>query len=295
MAEQDPAVFEPVFHREGQPQLEGVHSAGETRADPVQSEAALNEREFPISERTTLQDLSRDHVFFTHGLLFTHGFFTHDPIEDFVVEQKGKCNPFQVQLPRPIFSGFDFRVATGLQLPDGWNYNLVVVPVTEWEPLYRWLCEVAGVDRKKRRLVRLRPSLVPVMDTLAMAREITPGNRVPTVPCVAFELAASDQHVYFAPGLRKQPWDPVPVKIKAPEPEFVRFAAGFFAGNAAPLSGTLEPTPQEAETALRQGGGLSEADRQQLDNPRKLGVTDRELLTAEGVSDDLLRRVGFKL
>lgn len=181
-----------------------------------------------LSQATSLKDLAKELVFYTHGLLFTRGGWQRDPIEDYIAESNGACQPMFIKLPSPVFKWYDYPGGSVAGQPANavdWNSTICAVSRDRWPSLYRYLCLTEGVNFQSKIAIRLIAQKIPIVDVLALARLSSLPEKAPTVDCFCFALLTNKKTVYFAPELRKEPWEPVPVMQRNPDSRFQKHAA----------------------------------------------------------------------
>lgn len=237
-----------LIEKGGQPMHEGV-SQGPESEGTIEPKHLLR-----LSKATGLVDLSADYVFFTYGLIFTHGRWLSDPMIDYIKEQFSKgvdCEPFHVQLPKPAFKWFDAKGPDGQIIDDQWNHQLCGIPKEQWDAAFAFLSSLSGVHHDTKFFHTLIPQRIPVVDVLALEKCAVLPDPVPQVDVICFALTSNRSTVYFAPEHRRGPWEPVPVMTRNPEAAVKELAKAFFDQRTSPMAGTIEPTRVEAEQALK--------------------------------------------
>jgi hypothetical protein len=123
-----------------------------TAAAPAPSAAEL--RTLPhihkIRFAHRLSEVQQDYAFFTHGLLFTHGGFQHDPVEEWMLLNDCPGAVFALEFVQPLF--------VGLGIPDPvhaqhYNHLLMGCERGVWEKLYRYLNTIIAADPVKKAYV----------------------------------------------------------------------------------------------------------------------------------------------
>jgi hypothetical protein len=243
-SEQLGVVDGPVFLSEEPAKPEGIHAAP----------ASLNERPlFPLlmAGTATLTDLVDEYVLFTHGLVFTHGAWLQDPLQDYVTSMDTDCRLHALELPSPVFRWFDGRSPVDRQTLDtSWNRKIMACPKRSWNGLYRFLASIQGTNRDTKTMYSLAAQRIPIIDVIAFANLSGLPDRIPEVDCLCFALVTNRRTVYFAPERRVNPWDPVPVLTRNPETRMVAYAKAFFRNSETPRAGTLEPSREQLEAAV---------------------------------------------
>jgi hypothetical protein len=197
-----------------------------------------------LSKATSLKDLSGDYSFFTLALLYTHGEWTSDPLQDYV-RTHPKCTPFVITLPRPAFSG--------LSLPsdDSWNYKVFGCYQEDWPDLFNFLGSLGGVDYHKKRYHRMLAQRLPLIDLLALERLSCLPSPLPTVDLISFGIDGNRHKVGLEPA-KHPPLDRITVISLPPDEQTIRLARAVLARQEKPFR-AIQP-------------GITEAYAQLLDN-----------------------------
>lgn len=181
-----------------------------------------------ISGARCLGDLAKDYVFFTPGLLFTHGELDKDPVQEFMNEAEGDPQIAFMEFNRPVWNGFRFK--------DGqahWDHNLLAIERGRWEDLRKFLGGVGILDSKTKTFYRVVPFSVMVADPAVIDRAAVIPVPVPMIEVVVFGLDGNKRRVVVqssrAPGLQ-----PPSVVILKPDPKTVEFTKKLLAGVANP-------------------------------------------------------------
>lgn len=271
----------PVDMRDDRSAMAEGHTAAPSSANET------FERQYrQFSAAASLQELSEEYVYFTHGLLFTHGFWRTDPIVDHIVETGGECAPFAVQMPMPVFRWFEGKDVGGEVVDGRWNKQICVVAKEHWPALYRFLCLIEGINRDSKTVIKPVPQVIPIVDAFALARMSSLPERIPTVNCYCLALLTNRRTVYFAPESRRFAFEPIPILTRNPDPKTVRYAKALLHNQASPMAGTLEPTLSEAEAVISGMAGNKEKILEAIRNPTPLHMTDREAIAHVGLGDD---------
>lgn len=128
------------------PRAEGASPA--PSPSPAELRALPHIRKASFAHR--LADVQQDYAFFTHGLLFTHGGFQTDPVEEWMLVNDCPGAVFALEFAQPLFCG--------LTIPDpvhGHHYNRLLMgcerPV--WDKLYRYLNTIIAADPVRKAYV----------------------------------------------------------------------------------------------------------------------------------------------
>jgi hypothetical protein len=219
------------------PAKEGVTSKTLEKQDGIPYHA------MKVSQATGLTDLVEEYAFFTPALLFTHGEWTSDPIEDYV-RTSPACCPFAIDLPRPVFHGLRHRGNPS------WNYRIMACPRDTWPGLYSHLCGLGGINRDRWLFHRMLPQQIPIVDVLALERKAVLPSPVPMVDIITFGLDGNNRQVYFAPAFNP-PQDLPHVKVGEADTETIRLAEAHFAESPRPFS-AVQPSLGEAMVEMFQ-------------------------------------------
>src|SRR5271169_5285040 len=114
----------------------GVHERHEL---PLEEDPVYCQMKF--SKATSLAELSEDYQFFTHGLLFTHGGWNRDPINDYVVEYNPEFIPIVIDLPKPIILGMECKDENHQPRAD-WCYKLLAIRHEGWDSFYDFMSTI---------------------------------------------------------------------------------------------------------------------------------------------------------
>lgn len=197
-----------------------------------------------ISKATCLADLEADYAFFTHALLFTHGYWSLDPIRDYIATQDPKCCPVVINTPSPIFKGLK------VGMDDSWNHMFLAVLRTQWEGLRAFLGSLSAVDRNRKRYHRLVIQEFPAVDAMALEKATILPDPVPMVPMTFVALEGSWGTVGFAPA-KKPPMDRIRVVTEPAVPEVAKLGVAVFAELEKPFQ-AIEPSVEEAERRAKE-------------------------------------------
>jgi hypothetical protein len=177
-----------------------------------------------MSSLKRLSDLTVDHVLFSHASLFCYGRWQRDPISDYVIEQKGDCQPFMLQMPKPPFRFLDCKDPSGKLLYEGWNFNLVACPKEKWDGLFKFIATLAGVSLEDKFYHSVTWQKLQIPDMLHLNNTAALPDPVPQVECHCLALLSNRYSVIFRPEYRKKLWEPVPVVVGPSLPEVVKYA-----------------------------------------------------------------------
>jgi hypothetical protein len=170
-----------------------------------------------IAGTASLGDLSKDYVFFTPGLIFTHGELPNDPVQEFVNEAKGTPQIAFMNFDKPIFEGFRFK--------DGrveWNHKLLAIERPRWEEILQFLGTVGILDREQKLFYGVKPFMVRIADPVIMDRSAVLPSPIPLVEVVVFGLDGNKRQVLVedVPGGLSLP----KVVIHRPLPKTIAYA-----------------------------------------------------------------------
>jgi hypothetical protein len=239
MEAKEPLLVEKV----GLPAREGVGKRELSPRDGPPYHAAR------VSKATGLRDLAEEYVLFSHGLLFTHGHWSTDPVVDYVQTQDPECLPFAIQLPRPVFSGLTYR-APSSGGDTSWNSILMAVLKEHWPGLLAYMGNVSGIDRKAKRYCRLAVQQMPVADVLALEKAAMLPDPLPMVDVFLFALDGSWATVGFDPAVCPPVGKVKVVKRYPPDPDVVKMAKAIFAEQEKPFL-AVEPSLEEAKRKMQ--------------------------------------------
>lgn len=239
------------------PQTPGIKSVDPISV-PVPSPTAT------LSTKTSLTDLSSQCVLFTYGTIFTHGFAVTDPIEAMLKEKNSTAAITAADLPKPLFKFFDKVDESGNVVDSAWNFRLCFALKKDWAEIAQAIDKLCMIHRDKKLVMSFVTQIIPVVDVLALYRSTELPTHIPYVPVVCMALSTSRRLVYFAPELRENPWDPIPVMFRSPEPAIKKYAKSFFAAeHAAPPSHLVVQRPElelEDLMAMRPGAMPDESN-----------------------------------
>lgn len=259
-----------------------MHEGIET-APPLERDVeSLHVEKF--SKAASLAELADEYVYFTHGLLFTHGNWFRDPVVDFIIEHGGDVEPFHIQLPYAIFKWFDAKDHEGRVIDDAWNYQICAVQKEHWEALFAFLAQMAGSNEVTRTYHLTAIQKIPIIDSLALAKHEQLPSPVPVVECYALALLGNRRSVYFAPQYSTD--GRVPVLIGAADSKAIKIAKAVWAGSNSPAAGILEPTREAAEAMIKAGPNKQAEIKKIIESPQQLGISDNELLRRVGLDQD---------
>lgn len=204
------------------PIREGVTGKILPKADPHRYQ------QLPFSRGTRLADLEKEYVFFTVGLLFSHGGWVSDPVADFIQETNPSALPFQLNLPSPIFEGLEIDGQ-----PD-WNYRILLCPRPTWDGgLFRFLSMLGGVNQAQWYYHRMLAQALPVTDVLAVERNPELLKTAKQVTVIAFGIDSNKGMVAFEPKLDLFGlYRPV---VKPPDEQTVAIASSFLKEESKPF------------------------------------------------------------
>ena len=129
--------------------------------DPVKSGEYFK---LKFSQAATLNDLSQEFFFFTHGLLFAVTKLADDPVFDFFSSLKSPCTPFKMEFDRAIFKGLNTKFSRK------YNYTLFAAPRELMPGLEAHLSTVCVVDVEGNNYWHVAVQTVPIADPLALAK-----------------------------------------------------------------------------------------------------------------------------
>jgi hypothetical protein len=182
-----------------------------------------------LSSAVSLTDLAVDYVFFTPALLFTHGEWVTDPIEDYIREDK-ECCPFQLNLPRPAFTGLT------LKGDEAWNYRIMACLKPQWTGrLEIYLFQLGGVNFKRRLYHRMMPQNIRIPDLLALEKMTILPSPVPMVDVIAFGIDGNRGRIGLVPA-SNPPVNQARVIKLGPTAETIQLAKAVLANNPRPFS-----------------------------------------------------------
>ena len=214
---------------------------------PVEDNPPLAELKF--SQVTRLADLAAEYKFFTHALLFTHGRWPRDPINDYLIEENPEHAPLVMDLPSNFLLGMWAKDEHGHHRYD-WGKKLLAIRHEGWEQLFAFMSTVGSINRDKRHFTRLLAQLLPTFDVLGM--KSTHFEEPCRIDVVAFGLDSNVRSVYFEVP---QPQTGIPshdmprVKVGPPDPETVDLAQRLFRGEPHPYW-NIDQKQTEAKLAL---------------------------------------------
>jgi hypothetical protein len=209
-----------------------------------------------LSAATALKDMEAEYAFFTTALLFTHGEWTRDPVEDYLTKHP-TAYPFHINLPRPVFKGLE----VGASLD--WNYRIMACLKTDWEGddgLCGFLMSLGGIDRHKRRYHRMLVQKITIPDVFSLERATILPVPLPTVDVITFGVDGSNWRVGFEPASDPPCNQATVVKLR-PDPEVVRLASAVLSGHPSPFRVVQPPPAEELDRfvsevkRLRESGG----------------------------------------
>lgn len=152
----------------------------------------------PAERPVTLTDVARDFAMFTHSAFFTYGGMPAgmDPLTEFALINDCMDKIGFFDFPAPIFRG----VARNPEQAR-FDHRLYFAAHAIWPGLCAWLSAAAPVDHEGRRYHKARPSVIRVVDRLAVeSMAVLPG--IPVVHVTAFGLTGNVHNVRFRPGLK---------------------------------------------------------------------------------------------
>lgn len=192
------------------------------------NEASIPEEAY--SAAASLSDLAEDYAFFTHALLFTHGGLDVDPVQDFINEHPGEVGVFQLNFPRPIFSGLEQPAIRD----SSWNYALIGCPKEndQWRKLYDHIRGVGILDENHPKGALFGAATVKeleIVDPLVLDKMAVLPDPVPVVTITVFGLDSNKKYVEIVANSSNRLDRPVVYTFKA-RPETVKFAKNFLAG-----------------------------------------------------------------
>lgn len=203
---------------------------------PLDPSDGVEYHKMRLSQTTGLVELARDYAFYTTALLFTHGGWQTDPVEDYL-RQNPSCCPFRLDLPRPPFEGLD------VGNDPVWNYRIFLVLKEQWEGLQKFLMSLGGIDHARRQYNRMLPQLLPVPDWLALEHKAILPTPVPSVGVVTFGIDGTDGCWVF------EPVGGVPASYRvlrlSPDPDTIKLGKAVLAHHPRPFS-SIQPSPDEA-------------------------------------------------
>ena len=171
-----------------------------------------------------LTELGKHFVFFTTGLLFTHGGLDRDPVQEFMNEAEGEPQIALMSFDRPVFEGFQFK--------DGrrdWNHKLLAIERSRWDDLHKFLSGVCILDSRNKVFYRVLPFSVMVADPVIMDRAAVIQVPLPTVEVVVYGLDGNIRKVLVRSPSQLGLQVPTVVTDR-PDPKTVEYANKLFQG-----------------------------------------------------------------
>lgn len=204
----------------------------------------------PLREKipgaASLTELAKEYVFFSPGLLYTHGGLDRDPVQEFVNESPDDVQVAVMRFDKPLFNGLRFA--------DGridWNHMLLVAERGQWDALRKALGTVGIIDSKKKIFYRSVTTSVVIADPVIMDKATVIPHPIPEVEVIVFALDGNTRQVLVA---QPQTLLGTPsVVIKNPQKETAEFAKRLFAGDPNPAAGTGDPATQELFRQFQKG------------------------------------------
>lgn len=210
------------------PKRAGVHTRKELHQPKERIELQT------IYVQNSLMELTQEYALFTHGLMFTHGHWMRDVINDFLLETHTAYPPAVINLTRKVFTGMDFR-ENNRRLNQDWDFRLLACPYKSWADLFQFLSTVGGINRDEHKYHVLLCQQIPVPDVVALEHFTElPKRGCPTVNVFAFGINGNDKTVYFEPA-KNPPIDKPKVRVGPPEQEVIDMAERVFAGHPQPF------------------------------------------------------------
>lgn len=199
---------------------EGIGPVTETPADKFDGPPLKDQ----LAHSACLSDLAKDFVFFTPGLLFTHGELDRDPVQEFMNEAEGDPQIALLSFNRPVWDGFQFK--------DGrrdWNHKLLGIERARWPALLQFLGGVGILDSNAKTFYRALPFSIMIVDPVIADRASVLPAPVPMVEVVVFGLDGNKRKVLVnqtgAPGMQLPR-----VVTFSPDQRTVKFAKALLAG-----------------------------------------------------------------
>jgi hypothetical protein len=208
----------------------GVHERQEL---PLEDNPAYCQLKF--SQADTLAVIAAEYKLFTHGLMFTHGGWDRDPLNDYVVEWNPEFAPLVLDLHRRVFFGMGCKDENGRRRSE-WCYKLLAIRHEGWKELFAYMSMVGAIQRDTGYLAKLLAQVIPVPDVLALERKSTMPTVCPTVDVVVFGVDSNKRAVYVEPA-KQPPLDKPKVKLCPPDPETIELAKRILSGDSTPYEG----------------------------------------------------------
>lgn len=205
----------------------GVHERHELPPEDNPDYCALK-----ISRAGTLATVATEYKLFSHGLLFTHGGWDRDPINDYLVEWGPEHSPFVIDLPRRVFFGMECKDERGRHRPD-WCYKLLAIRHEGWEELFAFMSLVGAIQRDTGYVAKLLAQVISVPDILAMEKNTRQLIACSDVEVVVFGVDSNKRAVFCEPA-KVPPLDKPKVKVVPPDPDTVELANRVLSDNSDP-------------------------------------------------------------
>lgn len=169
---------------------QGLSPAGEAEKERPAEAVRLQ-----LSRAAKLSDLADEYVFYSDALLrLGVRLGSADPFADFLASVGSDVRRISLQFNRPIFEG--------LVAPNGdqeWNHVLYGMPAEYWQQFLSFMGSLAFNDREFRRVTRLRPQQLSVVDPLFLERATSLPETLPLINVTHFILETNFGVVYFQP------------------------------------------------------------------------------------------------
>ena len=189
--------------------------------------------QYKFTQAESLSVIAAEYKLFTHGLLFTHGGWDRDPINDYLLEYNPEFAPLVIDLPERPFSGMVCKDENGNRRSE-WCYKLLAIKNEGWDELFAFMSLVGAIQRDAGYLARLLAQVLPIPDVLVLTRQ--PGLlqvQCPLVEVTIFGIDSNKRAVYMEPTTYSPMYKPR-VKITAPDPETIELADKILKGDPEP-------------------------------------------------------------